>query len=71
MHIEGKHLLAHKTNNETYTPQLNQAKKILIVEDEALFARAVLKRMQKAGFECEHAETLQDGRAIACLLYTS
>ena len=58
-------MLAHKTNNETYTPQLNQAKKILIVEDEALFARAVLKRMQKAGFECEHAETLLDGRAIA------
>ena len=44
-------MLAHKTNNEAYTPQLNQAKKILIVEDEALFARAVLKRMQKAGFE--------------------
>jgi DNA-binding NtrC family response regulator len=58
-------LLAHKTNSESLVPQLNQAKKILIVEDEALFARAVLKRMQKAGFECEHAETLQDGRAIA------
>jgi two-component system response regulator AtoC len=57
-------LLAHKTNNEAYTPQLNQAKKILIVEDESLFARAVLKRMQKAGFECEHAETLQDARAV-------
>jgi two-component system response regulator AtoC len=58
-------LLAHKTNSESLAPQLNQAKKILIVEDEALFARAVLKRMQKAGFECEHAETLLDGRAIA------
>ena len=58
-------MLAHKTNNEAYPPQLNQAKKILIVEDEALFARAVLKRMQKAGFECEHAETLLDGRAVA------
>ncbi len=57
-------MLAHKTNNEAYTPQLNQAKKILIVEDESLFARAVLKRMQKAGFECEHAETLQDARAV-------
>lgn len=57
-------MLAHKTNNEANTPQLNQAKKILIVEDETLFARAVLKRMQKAGFECEHAETLQDARAI-------
>jgi two-component system response regulator AtoC len=58
-------LLAHKTDNEVHTPQLNQAKKILIVEDESLFARAVLKRMQKAGFACEQAETLQDGRAIA------
>jgi two-component system response regulator AtoC len=58
-------LLAHKTNSESLAPQLNQAKKILIIEDEALFARAVLKRMQKAGFECEHAETLLDGRAIA------
>ena len=58
-------LLAQKTNHEVHTPQLNQAKKILIVEDETLFARAVLKRMQKAGFECEHAETLLDGRAIA------
>ena len=57
-------MLAHKTHNEAHTPQLNQAKKILIVEDEALFARAVQKRMQKAGFECEHAETLQDARAI-------
>jgi two-component system, NtrC family, response regulator AtoC len=58
-------LLAHKTKPESLAPQLNQAKKILIVEDESLFARAVLKRMQKAGFECEHAETLLDGRAIA------
>ena len=57
-------MLAHKTNNEAYTPQLNRAKKLLIVEDETLFARAVQKRMQKAGFECEHAETLEDGRAI-------
>lgn len=58
-------MLSHKTNPESLVPQLNQAKKILIVEDESLFARAVLKRMQKAGFECEHAETLLDGRAIA------
>ena len=57
-------MLAHKTNNEAYTPQLNRAKKLLIVEDETLFARAVQKRMQKAGFECEQAETLEDGRAI-------
>jgi len=39
-------------------------KKILLVEDEALFARAVVKRLQKAGFECEHAESLNDARLL-------
>ena len=58
-------MLAQKTNQAAQIPQLNQAKKILIVEDETLFARAVQKRMQKAGFSCEHAETLLDGRAVA------
>jgi DNA-binding NtrC family response regulator len=32
--------------------------KILIVEDEALFAKAVMRRLQKAGYECVHVETL-------------
>jgi len=41
-----------------------QQSKILIVEDEVLFARAVMRRLQKAGYECEHVETLQDARAI-------
>jgi DNA-binding NtrC family response regulator len=39
--------------------------RILLVEDEAVFARAVAKRLQKAGYECEHAETIADGRALA------
>jgi two-component system, NtrC family, response regulator AtoC len=39
-------------------------KKILLVEDEVLFAKAVVKRLQKAGFECEHAESLQDARLL-------
>ena len=39
-------------------------KKILLVEDEALFARAVVKRLQKAGFECEHAESLHDAKLL-------
>ncbi|MGZ8261396.1 MAG: sigma-54-dependent transcriptional regulator [Methylotenera sp.] len=39
--------------------------KLLIVEDEVLFARAVMRRLQKAGYECEHVENLQDARAIA------
>ena len=58
-------MLSQTTNHEVNAPQLNQSKKILIVEDENLFARAVQKRMQKAGFECEHAETLLDARAIS------
>jgi len=41
-----------------------QQSKLLIVEDEALFARAVMRRLQKVGYECEHVETLQNARAI-------
>lgn len=44
---------------------LNMPTKILIVEDEVLFARAVLKRLRKAGYACEHAETIADGQEIA------
>jgi DNA-binding NtrC family response regulator len=39
-------------------------KKILIVEDEVLFARAVAKHLQKADFECECADNLADARAL-------
>ena len=44
---------------------LKQPAKVLIVEDEVLFARAVMRKLQKAGYECEHVESLQDARAIA------
>ncbi len=57
-------MLRLQTDKAVKIPHLDQAKKILIVEDETLFARAVQKHMQKAGFDCEHAETLQEGRAI-------
>jgi DNA-binding NtrC family response regulator len=57
-------LLVHQTQSDTRHLYLNQAKKVLIVEDEVLFARAVLKRLQKAGYECEHVESLQDARTI-------
>lgn len=43
---------------------VKQQSKLLIVEDEVLFARAVMRRLQKAGYECEHVESLQDARAI-------
>ena len=42
-----------------------QKVRVLLVEDEALFARAVTKRLQQAGYDCERAETLADGRALA------
>jgi len=45
-------------------PSLKQQLKILIVEDEALFARAVMRRLQKADYECAHVESVQDARDI-------
>lgn len=53
---------AHLNSGEA--SMLKQQSKILIVEDEALFARAVMRRLQKAGYECEHVESLQDARTI-------
>ncbi|OAM53387.1 sigma-54-dependent Fis family transcriptional regulator [Methylovorus sp. MM2] len=44
---------------------MSQQVRILLVEDEILFARAVSKRLQKAGYDCEHAESILDGRALA------
>lgn len=44
---------------------LKQKVRVLLIEDEVLFARAVAKRLKKAGYECEHAETVADGRALA------
>lgn len=58
-------MLAQITSSTEQRPQVfQQEKKILVVEDEVLFARAVVKRLQKAGFECEHADNLQDARHI-------
>jgi DNA-binding NtrC family response regulator len=55
--------LAHLNSNNTVT-LTKQPSKLLIVEDEVLFARAVMRRLQKAGYECEHVESIQDARAI-------
>lgn len=38
------------------------AARVLLIEDEALFARAVVKRLAGAGYACEHAATLAAGR---------
>ena len=47
------------------TPAGTGQVRILLVEDEALFARAVGKCLLQAGFTCDHAETLAQGRAFA------
>ena len=44
---------------------VKQQAKILIVEDEVLFARAVMRSLKKAGYDCEHAENITDGRQLA------
>lgn len=55
-------------NNTTFSYESigssKQKTKLLIVEDEALFARAVMRRLQKVGYECEHVENLDDARNI-------
>lgn len=55
--------LAHLISGQA-SVMLKQQSKLLIVEDEVLFARAVMRRLQKAGYECAHVESLQDARAI-------
>lgn len=55
--------LAHFNINSSAT-LTKQPSKLLIVEDEALFARAVKRRLQKAGYECEHVENIQDARTV-------
>lgn len=55
--------LTHLSINSSST-LTKQPSKLLIVEDEVLFARAVTRRLQKAGYECEHVENLQDARNI-------
>ncbi|MDP1659224.1 MAG: sigma-54 dependent transcriptional regulator [Methylotenera sp.] len=55
-------LAQHSSGN--HSTQINQQSKLLIVEDEVLFARAVMRQLQKAGYECEHVENLKDARSI-------
>jgi len=55
--------LAHLSPGEN-SASLKQQSKVLIVEDEALFARAVMRRLQKADYECAHVESVQDARDI-------
>lgn len=56
--------LAQHSNSEVLT-QANQQSKLLIVEDEVLFAKAVMRKLQKAGYICEHVENLNDARTVS------
>jgi DNA-binding NtrC family response regulator len=51
----------------TNTPELRAGQKlrVLLIEDEEVFARAVSKRLRQAGYDCESAQTILDGRALA------
>ncbi len=53
--------LAHLGSGES-SASFKQQSKVLIVEDEALFARAVMRRLQKSNYECAHVESVQDAR---------
>lgn len=55
--------LAHLGSGES-SASFKQQSKVLIVEDEALFARAVMRRLQKSNYECAHVESVQDARDI-------
>ncbi len=55
--------LAHLGSSES-SASFKQQSKVLIVEDEALFARAVMRRLQKSNYECAHVESVQDARDI-------
>lgn len=52
-------------NSSNVTTFAKQQPKILVVEDEVLFARAVIRRLQNAGYTCEHAENIQDARMLS------
>ena len=58
-------MLADDTFSHSTADGRAQKLRVLLVEDEDLFARAVSKRLQKAGYECELAQTVADGRALA------
>src|SRR3990167_3538835 len=53
------------TDDMTLSAHMPRKLRVLLVEDESLFARAVIKRLQQAGYDCERAETLAAGRATA------
>ncbi len=56
-------MLARENSPHSFTA-FAQCTRILLVEDEEVFARAVTKRLRQAGYECESAQTIADSRAL-------
>jgi two-component system, NtrC family, response regulator AtoC len=46
------------------TPPTPEAQRVLVVDDEALFANAVHRRLEKAGYQCAVAGTLAHARSL-------
>ncbi len=57
-------MLARESSPHSFSA-VAQNTRVLLVEDEEVFARAVIKRLRQAGYECEGAQTIADGRALA------
>lgn len=55
---------ARETDDPRPLAPLVQKARVLLVEDEVLFARAVIKRLRFAGYPCERAESLEQGREL-------
>ena len=62
--MQSSHLTSNHDSTTSSAMMVKKQSKLLIVEDEVLFARAVIRRLQKAGYECEHVENIQDARTI-------
>lgn len=56
--------MVNKSDITQNSSAFKQSSNVLIVEDEALFARAVMRQLQKSGYECAHVESIQDAHDI-------
>lgn len=64
LHSSQHNQQASSSNINSMATLFKQSTKVLVIEDESLFARAVVKRLKHAGYEAEHAESIADGRLL-------
>lgn len=55
---------ARGTPDQAAHGEASQSLRVLLVEDEELFARAVAKRLQQSGYTCERAMSLTEARSV-------